>query len=172
MRTNLVQLAQPEAGGIMAEIQNVFNGRERLQALLFRLVDQRKTAGEIFLKAFATDLAAVKGEPDKGFVDAQFTKFNSWKTADDDLFKRIDALQTIANGLEKQITLYKTKYKNEFIELLTQQIDTLREQWQKQENEEDQLSDRIDALERELAKMTNASSASRPATAAKKSKGK
>lgn len=173
MATNLVQLTQAGAAdGILAEIQNAFNGRQRLQTLLIRLADQRKAAGEMFLKIFAADLAAVKGEPDKGFVDIQFAKFNAWKAADDELSKRIDALRTITDGLEKQITVYKVHYKNEFIHLLTQQIDALREQWQKQENEEDQLSDRIDALERELADITYTTSVVKSAPAAKKAKAK
>ena len=173
MATSLVQLAQPVAGNdIMNDIQNAFNGRERLQALLIRLAEQRKSLGEFFLKTFAADLAAVKGEPDKGFVDTQFSKFNAWKTADDELSKRIEALRTIADGLENQIATYKKQYKNEFINLLTQQIDALREQWQKQEIEEDNLSDRIDALEKELADITYATSAGKSAPSAKKVKGK
>jgi gas vesicle protein len=173
MATNLVQLAQPVAdNNIMNDIQNAFNGRERLQVLLIRLADQRKSLGEVFLKTFAADLAAVKGEPDKGFVDAQFSKFNVWKTADDELSKRIEALRTIAEGLENQIAAYKKQYKNEFINLLTQQIEALREQWQKQEIEEDHLSDRIDALERELADITYATSAGKSAPSAKKVKSK
>jgi chromosome segregation ATPase len=172
MATNLV-LAQPTATGdnIAADIQNAFNGRVRLQSLLINLEDQGVAADEAFLKIFATDLAAVKTEPDRTFVDAQFNKFNIWQTAKVELNKRIEALRTIQKGLETQISEYKKKFRQEFIDLLCQQIEELHQQWHKNENEEEQLGSRIHALESELEDLVDADKTAKPAKVVKKTKG-
>ena len=173
MATNLVQLAQPVAtDDVLTELQNAFNGREQLHTLLTNLADQRKELGKSFLKTFAADLTAIKGDPDKGFVDAQFIKFNAWKIIDEDMAKRIDALRAIADGLDNQITEFKKGYKKIFIDFLTLQIYALKEQQQKQEYEEDQLNDRIEALEKELIDISSIDATYKAAPTAKNVKGK
>lgn len=170
MATTLVSLTQPvPIGDIQTDIENTINARERLQMLVLLAV-QRKDAQNAFLKTFAADLAAVKGDLDKGFVDAQFAKFNAWKAADDEMAKRIDALQTIAALLTVRIDEFKAAYRNEIIALLTRQIESLTEQLQKQEFQEDILNQRIEALKGELDALKPGDAAEKPSAAAKRGK--
>ena len=104
----------------------------------------------------------------EAFVDAQFAKFTAWKTADEELAKRIDALNAISASLEKRIEEFEAEYRDEFIDLLTRQIAALNEELQRQESDESVLNQRIKALESELNRVTGT-----PATksaAAKKTK--
>src|SRR5206468_2230194 len=101
MATNVVALTQPtNLSDIQADVRNALDARGRLPTLLDVLAVQRVDAVNAFLRTFAADLAAVKGDPDKAFVDAQFAKFTAWKTADDEFAKRIDALNAISASLE------------------------------------------------------------------------
>jgi uncharacterized protein YceH (UPF0502 family) len=164
MATPLVVSVSPPAlvSDVSTDVANAITARERLQALLATLARQRKDLENAFLRLFAADLAAVKGDPDKSFVDAQFTKFNAWDTADGELEQRIDALQTIADSLEERIDEFKAVYPNEMVDLLTWQIESLKAQRQKQQSSEAVLNERIRALEGELNKLKP-----RPATTAR-----
>ena len=169
MATNVVALTQPtNLSDIQADVRNALDARGRLPTLLDVLAVQRVDAVNAFLRTFAADLAAVKGDPDKAFVDAQFAKFTAWKTADDEFAKRIDALNAISASLEKRIEEFEAEYRDEVIDLLTRQIAALNEELQRQESDESALNQRIKALESELNRVTGT-----PATksaAAKKTK--
>jgi hypothetical protein len=168
MATNVVALTQPtNLSDIQDDVKKTLDARERVPTLLNLLAVQRVNAVNAFLRTFAADLAAVKGDPDKTFVDAQFAKFTAWKTADDELAKRIDALNAISASLEKRVVEFETEYRDEVIDLLTRQIAALNEERARQESDEDALNQRIKALESELNRVTGT-----PATksAAKKTK--
>lgn len=168
MATNVVALTQPtNLSDIQTDVKNTLDARDRMGALLAMLTAQRADAVNAFLRTFAAELAAVKGDPDKAFVDAQFAKFTAWKAADDELAKRIDALTIIQTSLEKRIGEFESAYPSEVIDLLTRQIDALTEQLKKQESDEGALSQRIKALEAELNRVRG-TSAAKPEAAAKK----
>lgn len=169
--TAVVPFTQPGAlSDIQTEIKNVMDARERLQALVASFEAQRKDAGNAFLKAFSTDLAAVKGDPDKAFVDAQFTKFNALRSADEDVTKRIVMLQTVADSLGKRIEEFKVTYRDQVISLLTAQIQALEEELKKQESREDILTERLEALKRELDLLAPGDAAAKSGAAQARSK--
>jgi hypothetical protein len=161
----LTQLAAPS--DTQTEIRNAIDAREGVQALIATLESQRKDAGNLFLRTFAADLAAVKGSSDKSFVDAQFAKFNTWKTADEEIAKRIAALQTIADGLKRRIDEFKAANRDQVIALLRQQIQVLEELQEKQDAEEEILNQRLEALKSELDQLASETSAKTAAPARK-----
>jgi chromosome segregation ATPase len=168
MATNIVALTQPtNLSDIQADVRNALDARGRLPTLLEVLTAQRVDAVNAFLRTFAADLAAVKGDADKAFVDAQFAKFTAWKAADDELAKRIDALKAIGASLAKRIDEFESEHRDEVIDLLTRQIAALNEQLKQQTSDEDALNQRIKALESELNRV--AATPTKPA-AAKKAK--
>jgi uncharacterized coiled-coil protein SlyX len=169
MATNVVALTQlADLSDIETDIKNTIDARERLQILYVTLARLRKSAANAFLRAFAFDLAAVKGDPDKAFVDAQFAKFSAWKTGDDEIGKRIDALNAIGIGINKRIAEFETAYRDEVIDLLRRQIAALNELLEKQEADEDALKRRIKALNDELGRLLPGAAKPKPAVAAKK----
>ena len=169
MATNVVALTQQiNLSAIQTDVKNTLDARDRLQALLDALAQQRGDAVNGFLRTFAADLAAVKGDPDKAFVDGQFAKFTAWKTAGDELAKRIDAFSAISASLEKRIGELEHAYRDEVIDLLTRQIAALNEQRERQESDEEALNQRIKALESELNRVVATTATS--SAAAKKAR--
>jgi chromosome segregation ATPase len=169
MATNVVALTQlANLNDVETDIKNTIDALDRLQVLYATLATQRNNAANAFLRAFAADLAAIKGDPDKAFVDAQFAKFAAWKTGDDEIGKRIDALTAIGTGLKNRIVEFETAYRDQFIDLLMRQIAALNEQLDKHESDEDALKRRIKALNDELGRLLPAAAKARPAAAAKK----
>jgi len=169
MATNVVALTQlANLNDVETEIKNTIDALDRMQLLFAALATQRKNAADAFLRAFASDLVAVKGVPDKAFIDAQFTKFTAWKTGDDEIGKRIEALNAIGTGLQNRIVEFETSYRDEFIDLLTRQIAALNEQLAKQEFDQDALKSRIQALNDELNRLVPAAAKARPTSAARK----
>jgi chromosome segregation ATPase len=173
MATNVVALTpattQP-LSNIQTEVKSLFDARDRLQSLLDLLATQRRHAVNAFLRAFAADLAAVKADPDRAFVDAQFAKFTTWKTADEETAKRIDALTVVHVSLDKRIEEFETAYRDEVIELLTRQIAALNEQLKEKESDEAALNRRIKDLTYELDRVRKepaAATAKSPAAARK-----
>jgi chromosome segregation ATPase len=168
-QTAVVPFAQPGAPtDIQNEIKNVMDARQRLEALIANLETQRKDAGNAFLKAFTTDLAAVKGDPDKAFVDAQFAKFNASRSADEEIAKRIAALRAIADGLAKRVEEFKVTYRDQVIALLTAQIQALEEQLKQQESQEDILNQRLAVLKSELDQLSSEAASAKSAASARK----
>lgn len=85
---------------IQTDIKNALDARERVHVLNEALRVKRIDVRYEFLRKFAGDIAAVAGSLDQAFVDAQFAQFTGWKTVDMEMGSRIDALTTIAAGLE------------------------------------------------------------------------
>jgi hypothetical protein len=153
----VIALPQPAAtsgADITTDIRNTLDARERMHALHATLTALRIAGRDAFLKAFSADLAALTTDPDKAFVDAEYAKFNTWKTADDDLAKRIEALESIARLLRERFAYFEKAYRDEVIALLKSRIATLQAQLDKEETDEAALNRRIDALADELARLT------------------
>jgi chaperonin cofactor prefoldin len=169
LNTSTAVIAAPTDLGV--EIRNTFDARERLQALQAALATRRADAAAAFLKSFVTDLAALKPEGDKAFVDTQFTRFTAWKAADDEFAKRQSALTEIALGLEARIVYFSATQRVLVVAMLRQQIDTLSHQLAATEADEAVIEQRIEALRADLRKLTGG--AAKPkAKAKKKSKAK
>ena len=154
----VIALPQPAAvGGTPADIttviKNTLDARERMYALHAMLIALRRTALDAFLSAFCADLAALTTEPDKAFVDSEYTKFNAWKAADDELGKRIEAVENIARYLRNRVAEFEKAYRDEVIALLEGWIAALRAQLEKEESDEGALYRRIDALNDELQRI-------------------
>jgi hypothetical protein len=140
----------PRPIDVYTDIANTRAARERLDALLTLLARQRKDAFNAFLQAFAASLAALKYAADRTFVDAQIAKFTIWKHADDELAKRIDAMNVIRAGLEDRIREFEKTYRNETAELLSGQIDSLKQQTQDSKSDRDPVDERVAVLQSEL----------------------
>ena len=158
MAGTVTQLKAVSVDDITADIQNTMSARERVLALIATLETKRRDDQVAFLKQFAADLAAVKGDPDKAFADAQFTKFTTWKTADDDIVKRIDALRVIGHGLTARIKELAVTYRDQVIAYLTAQISV-------EESAESALTERKRKLEDELDDLTGYGFAAKSAAA-------
>lgn len=139
------------------EISNAIDARERVKNLIASLETQRTASGNLFLKTFAGELAAVPGEPDRAFVDGQFAKYTAWKTADEETGKRIVALNTIGDGLQNRIETFKTAHRDQLIALLTERIAALEDMLAKQESQEEVLARRLEALRFELDQLSQRS---------------
>ena len=153
----VIALPQPAATSgtdITTDIRNTLDARERMHALHVTLTALRFAGRDAFLKAFCADLAALTADPDKAFVDAEYTKFNTWKTADDELAKRIEALENIARFLRERFALFEKAYRDVVIALLESRIATLQAQLDQEESDEAALNRRIDALTDELIRLT------------------
>jgi hypothetical protein len=169
--SNVVALIQPaNLIDIRTDIKNTLDARDRLQTLLATLATQRQDALNAFLRAFAADLAAIKGTPDRAFVDAQFAKFTARKSADDELAKRIDVLNVIRVALEHRIGEFAKTNRDEVIELLKQQISALEEQTQGPGSDQDAVNQRIAALQDELDRLVGSAGAKPPAAARRRKK--
>lgn len=154
MAGTVTQLKAVSVDDITTDIQNTMSARERVLVLIATLEVKRRDDQVAFLKQFAVDLAAVKGDPDKAFADAQFTKFTTWKTADDDLVKRIDALRVIGHGLTARIKEFAATYRDQVIAYLTTQIEAISAQLAVEESAESSLTERKRKLEDELDDLT------------------
>jgi chromosome segregation ATPase len=164
MANNIVPLVQPATlSDVQVEAKNAFDAREKLQTLVDQLEQQRTADANKFLRGVATELAALKSAPDKAFADAQHTKYLAWKTADDELAKRITSLLAIRGGLEKRLTELKESptYRAEIIALLKAQIEALTELRKGKDAEESVIDKRIEALTTELNELTSAGKAAR-----------
>lgn len=173
--SNVVALIPPPSPtNTTIDIEKTFAARELLPTLLATLATQRQDASNTALRAFAADLAAVQNTPGRAFVDTQYGKFTVWKTADDELAKRIDALEAIRIGIENRIGVFEKTNKGEVVQLLTRQIAVLEEELQKQGGDEDALKRRIKALQDELVRVESAEAkspaAAKSPTATKKAK--
>jgi hypothetical protein len=167
--TNVVALTQPaNLRDIPTDINNTLEARERLQTLLATLAAQRQDALKAFLRAFAADLASVKGAPDRAFVDAQYTKFTARKAADDELAKRLEALDAIRVDLESRIGEFEKTHRNEVVELLTRQIAALSEGPQVPESDKDALNQRITGRQAQLDRLLGSAAAKSSAAARKR----
>jgi hypothetical protein len=167
--TNVFALVKPaNPDDIRTDIKNTLDARERLQTLFAALAAQRRDALNAFLRAFAADLA-VKGAPDRAFVDAQYAKFTARKAADDELAKRLEALDAIRVDLESRIGEFEKTHRNEVVELLTRQIAALSEGPQVPESDKDAVNQRITGLQAELDRLLG-SAAAKSSVAARKRK--
>jgi len=165
MAGTVTQLKAVSVDDITTDIQNTMSARERVLALIATLEVKRRDDQVAFLKQFAADLAAVKGDPDKAFADAQFTKFTTWKTADDDIVKRIDALRVIGHGLTARIKELAVTYRDQVIAYLTAQIEAISAQISVEESAESALTERKRKLEDELDDLTGYGFAAKSAAA-------
>jgi len=165
MAGTVTQLKAVSVDDITTDIQNTMSGRERVLGLIVTLETKRRDDQVAFLKQFAADLAAVKGDPDKAFADAAFAKFTTWKTADDDIVKRIDALRVIGNGLTARIKELSLTHRDEVIAYLTAQIEAISAQISVEESAESALTERKQKLEDELDDLTGYVSSAKGASA-------
>jgi chaperonin cofactor prefoldin len=169
--TNVFALVKPaNPDDIRTDIKNTLDARERLQTLFATLAAQRQDALNAFLRAFAADLAAVKGAPDRAFVDAQYAKFTARKAADDELAKWREALDAIRIDLESRIGEFEKTHRNEVVELLTRQIAALSEGPQVPESNQDALNQRIARLQAELDQLLGSAAATKSSAPARKRK--
>lgn len=178
MANNIVALVPPATlSDVQVEAKNAFEAREKLQTLIEQLELQRAADANKFLRGVATELAALKNAPDKAFADSQFTKYQAWKSVDDELVKRIDALHAIRVGLQNRLTELKKSpaYRAELIALLTAQIEALTELRKGKDAEESVIDKRIEALTLELNELKSSravrargKTAGRPVRARKK----
>jgi hypothetical protein len=169
MATNVVALTQPgNAIDTYGDIKNTLAAREALQRLLATLATRRQDAMNAFLRAFAAEFATASGAPDKGLVNIQLPKFTAQKSADDELAKRIDALNAIRIGLEGRIGEFAKAHRDEVIELLTQQIAALKQQPQELWSDQDALNQWIAMLQDELDQLRG--SAAKPRAGERKRK--
>ncbi|HTP98171.1 MAG TPA: hypothetical protein VMN56_02515 [Casimicrobiaceae bacterium] len=153
---------------IETDIENTMNARERVHALIALVETKRRSDQVAFLQTFAKDLAAVQGDPDKTFVDAEYTKFTAWKSADDDTVKRLEALRLIAHGLEVRIREFAVTNLAAVVAYLTVEIDAINTQIAADKSEAGALTERKRKLEDELDDLTSgaAAASSVPGTAA------
>jgi chromosome segregation ATPase len=166
---NVVALTQTGTAALEKEFDDLLNARERMPRLIKALEEQRATAAQDFISTFAADLAAVKGEPDKSFVDTQFGRLTTSNNAVADLSKRIDAFTAIAAGIAQRIEDLETANPDVAEGLLTRKIDNLEDKLKKEQDDEKLLNDQIKVLNEELHKVQGLSTtASTPA--AKKTK--
>ena len=156
MAGTVTQLKAVSVSDIQTDIENTMSGRERVLALVTTLESKRRDDQLAFLKTFAADLAAVKGDPDKAFSDAQFTKYTTWKGGDDDLVKRIEALRAIGHGLAARIREFAAAYRDEVIAYLTAQIDAIAAQLAVEKSAGTALTERKRELQDELDDLTGA----------------
>jgi hypothetical protein len=165
MATNVVALIQPvNRIDIYTDITNTRAAWERLQTLLPTLATQRQDALYAFLRAFAADLAVIKGAPGTAFVDTQLARFRAWKSADNEQAARIGV------GLENRIGQFEKTNRNEVIELLTRQIAALNEEPPELESDKNALNQRIMVLQAELDRLLGSAVAKSSAATRKRKK--
>jgi vacuolar-type H+-ATPase subunit I/STV1 len=169
-RGNVVALIQPgKAIDDRAEIKDTLVALKRLHSLLATLATRRRDAMNAFLRTFAADLATAGETPSKALVDAHIARFAVRKSADDELTKRIDVLDTIRVALEHRIGEFARTNRDEVIKLLQQQIAALKQQPQKPGPEQGTINQSIAVLQAEVDRLREPEEA-KPSTAARRRK--
>ena len=146
-------LTQPEGAKpseIQIEIQNVIDARRKLQNLIAGLNKQRAEAELAFLREFSRDLAALKVDFDRSFVDGVFNKYSSVKQTEDQITQRATALGEIATKIEKRINELKQTYREDLMLVLKRELERLKAERAVQGKECDLLDQEIGQLEGEI----------------------
>jgi uncharacterized protein YqeY len=160
MATRIVTLVPPTAtSDVRTDINNALLAEEKIALLLTTLKTQRSDASRAFLRTVATDVAALKDDPGKAFADSEFTKFTTWRTADDEFGKRIDAFQSIEEKLEDYIEEFAAANRSDLIAVLTAERDALEDQLHQEEADEGALKMRIKHVKAEIARWSTRSTA-------------
>jgi len=170
-RGNVVALIQPgKAIDGRAEIKDALVALKQLHSVLATLATRRRDAMNAFLRAFAADLAAGGEIPNKALVDAHVARFAVRKSADDELTKRIDVLNTIRVALEHRIGEFARTNRDGVIELLHQQIATLKQRPKKPGPEQEAVNQCIAVLQAEEDRLREPKEAKPPAAAPRRKK--
>lgn len=154
--TPLTQPEEAKPSEIQIEIQNLIEGRRKIQNLIAELNKQRADAELAFLRASSRDLAGLKAEFDRSFVDGVFNKYTSVKHADDQTKQRITALGEIANKIGKRINHFKQSNREDLIPILKRDLDKLMLAHTVQEKGGDLLDKEIDRLQKEICELEGA----------------
>ena len=152
-------LTQPEGAKpseIQIEIQNVVDARRKLQNLIDGLNKQRAEAGSAFLREFSRDLAALKVDFDRSFVDNTFNKYTSVKQTEDQMSQRVTALGEIATRIEKSINEFRQNNREDLMLILKRDLEKLMLARTAQEKETDSLDKEISQLQAEISQLEGA----------------
>ena len=152
-------LTQPEGAKpseIQNEIQNAIDARRKLQNLITGLDKQRAEAGLAFLREFSRDLAALKVDFDRAFVDGTFNKYTSVKQTEDQITQRVTALSEIATKIEKRINEFKKANREDLMLVLKGKLERLKAERAVQGKECDLLDKEIGQLEGEISQLEGA----------------
>lgn len=149
-------LTQPEGAKpseIQIEIQNVIDARRKAQNLIAGLNKQRAEAELAFLREFSRDLAALKVDFDRSFVDGVFNKYSSVKQTEDQITQRVTALGEIATKIEKRINELKQTNREDLMLVLKGKLERLKAERAVQGKECDLLDNEIGQLEGEISQL-------------------
>ncbi len=124
--TPLTQPERSQPSEIEIETQNVIDARRKLQHLIAALHKQRAEAQLEFLRAFCRDLAELKVDFDRSFVDGVFNKYTSVTQAEDQITRRINALGEIATVIDKHINEFKQKNHEGLMAVLKGKLEKLK----------------------------------------------
>jgi hypothetical protein len=151
--TPLTQPEGPKPSEIQTEIQNVIDARRKLQNLIAGLNKQRAEAELAFLREFSRDLAALKVDFDRPFVERTFTEYTSVRQTEDQITQRITALGEIATKIEKRINEFKKANREDVMLVLERELERLKSARAVQEKETDFLDKEIDRLQKEISQL-------------------
>ena len=138
---------------IQIEIQNVIDARRKLQNLIAGLNKQQAEAELAFLRKFSLDLAALKVDFDRPFVDGVFNKYTSVKQTEDQITQRATALGEIATKIEKRINEFKQTNREDLMLVLKRELEKLMLARTAQGKETDLLDKEIDRLQEEISQL-------------------
>jgi predicted nucleic acid-binding Zn-ribbon protein len=151
--TPLIQSEGPKLSDVQIEIQNVVDARCKLQNLIVGLNKQRADTELAFLREFSRDLAALKVDFDRSFVDGAFSKYTSVKQSEDQITQRTTALGEIAIRIERRIDEFKKANREDLMLVLERELEKLKSARAVQEKETDFLDNEIDRLQKELSQL-------------------
>jgi uncharacterized protein YqeY len=175
MATRIMSLVPPTTtNDVRTDIRNALLAQDKLVVLLTNLAAARADAARAFLRTVATDVAALKDDPGKAFADSEFAKYTTWRTADDDFVKRIEAFKSIEQRLDDYVEEFAAENRDELLAELEAERDELEGQLEQEEADEDSLQKRIRRLKAEIARWSSAAARKKarkaPPAAAKKKK--
>ena len=152
--TPLTQPEEAKPSEIQNEIQNILDARWKLQNLIAGLDKQRAEAELAFLRGFSRDLAALKVDFDRSFVDGVFNKYTSMKQTEDQITQRATALSEIATKIEKRINEFKKANREDLMLVLERELERLKSAPRAVHEKQTDLMDKeIDRLQKELSQL-------------------
>jgi len=136
------------AAEVRTDVRNTMDAREKLQAALTALGNDRATALTNLLKQVAKDLAAAaKADPDR-----LFGAYKTWKGKDERIAERIAVITDLHARIEQRVEEFKAQpaLREQMAEILRARIAALKESKGTHDRESGAVQAQIRKLQEEL----------------------